>query len=127
MKLRSGIASIAKMLRAGVNVTIGTDSGPSNDDYDIIREMKHTLLLQNVSNLDPRALKVEEDIETATIRGARALGLGDMIGSIEVGKRANIITIYYWRPHLMPLNNPLSHIILSASGHDVRDVIIDAG
>ena len=115
------------MLRAGVNVTIGTDSGPSNNDYDIIREMKHILLLQNVSKLDPRALNVEEAIEMATICGARALGLRDMIGSIEVSKRADIITIYYWRPHLMPSNNPLSHIVLSASGHNVRDVIIDAG
>ena len=103
------------MLRAGVNVILYTDGGPSNDDYDIIREMKHALLLQNVSKLDPRAKSVEEAIEMATIRGARALGLEDMIGSIEVDKRADIITIDYWQPHLMPLNNPLSHIVLSAS------------
>ena len=125
MKLGSGIARVADMLRAGVNVALGTDGGPSNDDYDIIREMKHALLLQNISKLDPRANSVEEAIEMATIRGARALGLENMFGSIEVGKRADIITIDYWQPHLMPLNNPLSHIVLSASGHDVRDVIID--
>jgi len=115
------------MLRAGVNVALDTDGGPSNDDHDITREMKHILLLQSISKLDPRALNVEEAIEMATICGARALGLGDMIGFIEVVKRADIITIYYWQPHLVPLNNPLSHIVLSALGHDVRDVTIDAG
>lgn len=127
-----GVGSLAseathtlKMLREGVNVTLGTNGGSSNDDHDIICEMKYALLLQNVLNLDPRAISVEDVIEMATIRGARALGVERLIGSIEPGKRADIITIDYWQLHLMLLNNPLSHIVLLASGHDVRDVIID--
>ncbi|MCD6488903.1 MAG: amidohydrolase [Desulfurococcales archaeon] len=125
MKLASGMCRVSDMLRMGVNVALGTDGGPSNDTYDLLREMKHAALLQPVRALNAQAVRVEEVIEMATINGAKALGLDYMIGSIEVGKRADIITIDYWKPHLRPLNNPLSHLVYSASGHDVRSVIID--
>ncbi|WFO75214.1 amidohydrolase [Desulfurococcaceae archaeon MEX13E-LK6-19] len=125
MKLASGMARVSDMIKAGVNVALGTDGGPSNDTYDLLREMKYAALLQPIRTGDPRAIRVEEVIEMATINGAKALMLEHMIGSIEVGKKADIITIDYWRPHLKPLNNPLSHLVYSASGHDVRNVIID--
>jgi len=125
MKLGSGAARVADMLKAGVNVTLGTDGGPSNNTYDMVREMKIAALLQPVIKLDPKALSAEEVIEMATIRGAKALGIDHLVGSLEVGKRADIITINYWQPHLQPLNNPVAHIVFAASGHDVSDVIID--
>jgi len=125
MKLGSGIARVADMLKAGVNVTLGTDGGPSNNDYDMVREMKIAALLQPVAKLDPVAISAEEVIEMATIKGAKALGINNLVGSIEVGKKADIITINYWQPHLQPLTNPISHVVYAASGHDVNDVIID--
>ena len=124
-KLGSGIARVPDMLKAGVNVTLGCDGGPSNDNYDLIEEMKIAALLQGASRLDPEALRAEEVIEMATIRGAKALGLDSVIGSIEPGKKADLITINYWEPKLMPINDPISHIVYAAHGDDVSDVIID--
>ncbi len=124
-KLGSGIARVADMLNAGVNVTLGCDGGPSNDNYDLIEEMKIAALLQTASKLDPEAVRAEDIIEMATLRGAKALGLQDVIGSIEPGKKADIITINYWDPKLMPMNDPVSHIVYAAHGDDVSDVIID--
>lgn len=124
-KLGSGIARVADMLKAGVNVALGCDGGPSNDNYDMIEEMKLAALLQPATKLDSQAIRAEDVIEMATLRGARALGLEDEIGSIEVGKKADIITINYWDPKLMPMNDPVSHIVYAAHGDDVDDVIID--
>jgi len=124
-KLGSGIARVADMVREGVNVTLGCDGGPSNDNYDLVEEMKIAALLQTVSKGDPTVFRAEEVLEMATINGARALGLEEHVGSIEAGKKADIITINYWDPKLMPLNDPVSHIVYAASGNDVRDVIID--
>lgn len=125
MKLGSGAARVTDMLRAGVNVALGCDGGPSNDNYDMIEEMKIAALLQPVIKLDPTALTAEEVIEMATIRGAKALGLENEIGSIEVGKKADLIVLDYWKPHLMPMSNPVSHIVYAAQGNDVTHVIID--
>jgi len=124
-KLGSGIAKVSDMLRAGVNVTLGCDGGPSNDNYDLIEEMKIAALLQTAYKLDPKAIRAEDILEMATVRGAKALGLDDKVGSIEPGKKADIITINYWDPKLMPMNDPVSHIVYSAHGDDVSNVIID--
>ncbi len=124
-KLGSGIARVADMLKAGVNVTLGCDGGPSNDNYDLIEEMKIAALLQPAVKRDAEVIRAEDVIEMATIRGARALGLENEIGSIEVGKKADIIVINYWDPKLMPMNDPISHIVYAAHGDDVTDVIID--
>ncbi len=125
MKLASGAARISDMLREGVNVALGTDGGPSNNDYDLLREMKHAALLQPLRTLDAQAIKAEQVLEMATINGARALMLDKMIGSIEVGKRADIIVVDAWKPHWKPLNNPVSHLVYSAMGSDVKHSIID--
>ncbi|MEM2278517.1 MAG: amidohydrolase [Zestosphaera sp.] len=124
-KLGSGIARVSDMLRAGVNVTLGTDGGPSNDNYDLIEEMHVAIILQNAYKMDPEALRAEDVLEMATIRGAEALGLSDKVGSIEVGKRADLITIKYWEPKLMPMNDPISHVVFAANGSHVQDVIVD--
>jgi 5-methylthioadenosine/S-adenosylhomocysteine deaminase len=125
MKLASGAARISDMLREGVNVALGTDGGPSNNDYDLLREMKHAALLQPLRTLDAKAIRAEQVLEMATINGAKALMIDHMVGSIEVGKRADIIVVDYWQPHLKPLNNPVSHLVYSAMGSDVKHSIID--
>ncbi|MEM2021472.1 MAG: amidohydrolase [Zestosphaera sp.] len=124
-KLGSGIARASEMLRAGVNVTLGTDGGPSNDNYDLIEEMHVATVLQNARSVDPEALRAEDALEMATLRGARALGIDELVGSLEVNKRADLITVKYWDPKLMPLNDPISHIVFAANGSHVQDVIVD--
>jgi cytosine/adenosine deaminase-related metal-dependent hydrolase len=125
MKLASGAARISDMLKYGVNVTLGTDGGPSNNSYDLMREMKHAALLQSLRTLKPDAIRAEDILEMATIRGAKALMIDHLVGSIERGKRADLIIIDYWQPHLHPLNNPISHLVYAASGYDVKHSIID--
>lgn len=125
MKLGSGAARVSDMLRAGVNVSLGTDGGPSNNTYDLIREMRNAALLQSLRTLDPRAIRAEEVVEMATVRGARALSIDSLVGSIEKDKRADIIILDYWVPHLHPLVNPLSHLVYAASGSDVKHVVVD--
>lgn len=124
-KLGSGIAKIYEMLKSGVNVTIGTDGGPSNNTYDLLREMKIASILQSARLLNPQAMRSENVVEMATINGAKALMINHMVGSIEIGKRADIIILDYWVPHLHPLVNPLSHLVYAATGSDVKHVIID--
>ena len=124
-KLGSGIARVPEMLRAGVNVTLGCDGGPSNDNYDLIEEMKIAALLQGARLRNPEALRAEDILEMATLRGAKALGLEGVVGAIEEGMKADIITINYWDPKLMPMNDPVSHVVYAAHGDDVANVIID--
>lgn len=125
MKLASGIAHVPEMLRAGVNVALGCDGGPSNNCYDMIREMKVASLLQKARLLDPLVMNAETVLEMATINGARALGLQNEIGSIEAGKKADLIVLDLGRPHLVPAFNPVSHLVYAAEGSDVDTVIID--
>ncbi len=124
-KLGSGIAPIVKMLNRGVNVALGTDGGPSNDSYDMIREMRLASLLQKVINLDPKAIDLLKVLRIATINGAKAMGVDHMIGSLEVDKKADFIVVDMKRAGLTPTINPLSNIIYSGTGRDVKDVVID--
>ncbi len=125
MKLASGIAKIPEMLEAGVNVGLGCDGGPSNNCYDMVREMKTASLLQKARLLDPLAMRAETVLEMATINGAKALGLQKELGSIEVGKKADLILVSLKKPHLTPALNPVSHLVYAAEGTDVETVIID--
>ena len=125
MKLSSGIAKVPEMMQAGVNVGVGCDGGPSNNSYDMIREMKTASLLQKVRTMDPLVLSAETVLEMATINGARALGLQDQIGSIEPEKKADLIIVNMQKPHLTPAFNPVSHIVYAAEGSDVETTIID--
>jgi len=125
MKLASGIARVPEMMQAGVNVSLGCDGGPSNNCYDLIREMKTASLAQKARLLDPLAMNSQTMMEMATIAGAKALGIDKEVGSIEVGKKADIILIKLRKPHLTPQNSLISNMVYSAHGGDVDTMIVD--
>ncbi|MDE5411889.1 amidohydrolase [Alkalihalobacterium chitinilyticum] len=124
LKLGSGIASIQKMLSKGITVSIGTDSVASNNNLDLIQEMRTAILLQKGINQDPTAVKSAEGIKLITVNGAKALGLRNTIGSIEKGLDADFIIMQEQQAHLQPAMNALSHLVYSASGADVIDVYV---
>jgi 5-methylthioadenosine/S-adenosylhomocysteine deaminase len=123
MKLASGIAPLKYMLDNGLIVSLGSDGPCSNNRLDIIQEMKFCSLLQKISFEDPTLIPAEKALEMATINGARALGLDNKLGSIEVGKLADIILIDLKKPHLTPLHNIFSHIVYAAQASDIDTVI----
>jgi cytosine/adenosine deaminase-related metal-dependent hydrolase len=124
-KLASGIAPIPAMLAAGVNVSLGTDAGTCNNTYDMIHDMRWAACLHKVNQFDPTITPCEAVLEMATINGARAMGWGDEIGSIEVGKRADFVALDMDKPHLVPAPDPVSAIVYCANGADVDTVVID--
>ncbi len=124
-KLGSGIAPVKELISKGVNVSIGTDGCASNDDLDMFEEMRLACFLQRVRLLDPTAIKALDAIEMATIKAAYALKMEKEIGSIEKGKRADIILVNLNTPRLSPLNDVVSNLVFSASGNNVNDVIIN--
>jgi 5-methylthioadenosine/S-adenosylhomocysteine deaminase len=125
MKTASGVAPIPEMLEVGIPVALGTDGAASNNSLDMFTEMKFAALLNKVHKLDPTAVPAQAVLEMATIKGAIALGLQREIGSLEVGKKADIILVDLKKPHLAPLHNVISHLIYSAVGSDVDTVIVD--
>jgi 5-methylthioadenosine/S-adenosylhomocysteine deaminase len=125
MKIACGIAPVPEMLAAGIPVALGTDGAASNNSLDLLGEMKFAALLNKVGKLDPTVMPAPTVLEMATINGARALGLGDEIGSLEVGKKADVLLIDLKRPHFTPLHNVISHVVYNAVGSDVDTVIVD--
>ena len=125
MKLASGVAPVPAFLKAGIPVGLGTDGCASNNNLDMFQEMDFVAKLHKVDSLDPTALHARQVLRLATTGGAEAIGLGDRIGSLEVGKRADLIIVDTKKPHLTPMYDPASHLVYSANGSDVRDVIID--
>jgi 5-methylthioadenosine/S-adenosylhomocysteine deaminase len=124
MKLASGIAPVSKLIENDVCVSIGTDGASSNNNLDLIEELKTASLLQKVSTLDPNVLNSHQAIAMGTIKGAEALGLEDEIGSIEVGKKADIILIDTNSANMVPDSSTLtSNIIYSANGSNVDTTI----
>jgi 5-methylthioadenosine/S-adenosylhomocysteine deaminase len=124
MKLASGVSPVSKLIESGVCVSIGTDGASSNNNLDLIEELKTASLLQKVSTLDPKVLNSDESIEMATIKGAEALGLSDEIGSIEVGKKADIILIDTNTANMTPDSSSLSsNVVYSANGSNVDTTI----
>jgi len=124
-KLASGIAPVPEMITHGVNVGLGCDGGPSNNCYDLIREMKLASLIQKVRLADPTVMSAEDVLEMATVNGAKALGMEKEIGSLEVGKKADLVLVRMDKPHLTPTLNPISHLVYSGEGSDVDTVIVD--
>lgn len=124
-KTATGIAPVDGMLAAGVNVTLACDGGPSNNTYDMIRDMRLASYLGCLRENDPTAVPAEQVLEMATINGAKAMGLENEIGSIETGKRADFILINMDAPHLTPAWDPVSTIAYAATGVDVDTVVID--
>jgi len=125
MKLGSGVAPVPELLAKGVTVGLGTDGCASNNNLDLFQEMDFAAKLHKVHRLDPTVMPSHVVLEMATVGGAKVLGLEEEIGSLEVGKKADIIILDLNRPHLQPIYNIVSHLVYSATGADVRDVIID--
>ena len=126
MKLASGVAPVLKLLQAGIPVGLGTDGvAGSNNDVDMIEEMDLAAKLQKVTTGDPTALPAEQVFAMATILGAQALGMSKEIGSLEAGKRADIISIKLDAPHAAPLYNVYSQLVYSLKGSDVGDVMVN--
>ena len=124
-KLASGVCPVPRLQAAGVNVALGCDGGPSNNAYDLIAEMKLAALIHKAVSLDPTVMPAETVLEMATINGARALRWENEIGSLEVGKKADLVVIDLDRPHLTPAVNPLSALVYAATGADVDSVMVD--
>lgn len=124
-KLASGVCDVPQMLTSGVNVALGCDGGPSNNDYDMIREMKLAAILHKGVMHDPLLVPAETVLEMATINGARALGLEQEIGSLEVGKKADLVVIDFNRLHTTPAINPVSTLVYAATGGEVDMVMVD--
>ncbi|HPC86111.1 MAG TPA: amidohydrolase [Smithellaceae bacterium] len=124
MKLAAGVAPVPSMLEKGIAVGLGTDGSASNNDLDLFQEMDLAAKVHKATLLDPTVMSAETVLKMATINGARVLGLDRLIGSIEVGKLADIIILDLNQPHLTPLYNPYSQIVYAARGSDVKTSII---
>jgi 5-methylthioadenosine/S-adenosylhomocysteine deaminase len=126
MMLASGVAPVLKMLQAGIPVGLGTDGvAGSNNDVDMLEEMDLAAKLQKVNSGDPTALPAEQAFAMATILGARALKMDQQIGSVEAGKRADIISIRLDVPNAAPLYNVYSQLVYSLKASDVGDVMVN--
>jgi len=125
MKLASGVAPVPDLLARGVTVGLGTDGCASNNNLDLFQEMDTAAKLHKVYRLDPTVMPAPTVLEMATLGGARVLGMEKEIGSLEEGKKADVIILDLNKPHLQPVYNIISHLVYSATGADVRDVIID--
>ena len=124
MKLASGIAPVVDFIKAGIWVGLGTDGCASNNNLDLFQEMDMTAKLHKVNALDPTVMDARTVLNMATIGGAKTIGLDKDIGSLEIGKQADLIIIDIDKPHLVPMYNPVSHIVYSVRGSDVRDVLV---
>ncbi|MGQ9694826.1 MAG: amidohydrolase family protein [Thermodesulfobacteriota bacterium] len=125
MKLASGVAPVPDLLARGVVVGLGTDGCASNNNLDLFQEMDTAAKLHKVFRLDPTVMPAEAVLHMATLGGAKVLGMEEEIGSLAVGKKADIIILDLDRPHLQPIYNIVSHLVYAASGADVRHVIIN--
>ena len=125
MKLASGVAPIPALLDAGIWVGLGTDGCASNNNLDLFGEMDTAAKLHKVMGHDPTLLNAAQVVRMATIYGSKAIGLSDRIGSLEVGKQADLIIIAGRRPHLAPMYHPESHLVYAANGADVTHVLIN--
>ncbi|KQC07455.1 MAG: S-adenosylhomocysteine deaminase [Smithella sp. SDB] len=125
MKLASGVAPVPEMLKAGVTVGLGTDGCASNNNLDMIKEMSTAAKLHKVARLDPTVTDAQTVVRMATIEGAKTLGMEKSVGSLEIGKKADIIVIGLNKPHLTPLYSEYSHLVYAMSGADVDTVIIN--
>jgi 5-methylthioadenosine/S-adenosylhomocysteine deaminase len=119
MKLASGACPVSKLMSAGVNVALGTDSAASNNDLNLFSEIKTAALLAKLQSGDATALPAADALAMATINGARALGMENSIGSLEVGKQADLIAVDLGGPESQPLYNPLSQLVYACNGSQV--------
>ncbi len=125
MKLASGVAPVSQLLAAGVPVGLGTDGAASNNNLDLFAEMGMAARLEKVFRKDPSACPAHQALRMATLGGARTLGMEDAVGSLEAGKRADVIAVDLNQPHLTPLYNPVSHLVYAVKAGDVRHVWVN--
>ncbi len=125
MKVADGIAPIVKLVEAGVVVGLGTDSCAVNDNMDMFEAMRTTAFLQKVTTMDPRVLPAEETLRMATLGGAEALGMEDEVGSLEEGKKADVLLIDLTGTHMRPINKIENSLVYAANASDVHTVICD--
>ena len=125
MKLASGIAPVPEMLAAGLTVGLGTDGSASNNNVDMFGEMNSAAKLHKVKALDPTVMPADTVLEMATMGGAKVLGAEAEIGSLEPGKKADLIVLDLNQPHLTPLYNIPSHMVYAARGADVVHSVIN--
>jgi 5-methylthioadenosine/S-adenosylhomocysteine deaminase len=125
LKLANGIAPVQMLLEQGINVSLGTDGAASNNNLNLFEEMHLAALLQKWLRRDAEALPAREVLRMATIRGAEALGLESSIGSLEVGKQADVIIVDAAQPHLAPRHDPVALLVYSAQAADVCTVLVD--
>jgi 5-methylthioadenosine/S-adenosylhomocysteine deaminase len=125
LKLASGISPISKILEKGLTVSLGTDSPCSNNTADMFEVMKTTALIHKGISKNPTLLPAKEVLEMATVKGAKALCWEKEIGSIEVGKKADLAIIDFNKPHFCPLYNEASHLVYAAKSSDVETVVVN--
>jgi 5-methylthioadenosine/S-adenosylhomocysteine deaminase len=124
LKLGCGIAPVPRLLSAGVTVGLGTDGAVSSNTLDMLGAVRQAALVHKAAG-DPTAVGAEQAVRMATLEGARALGLGDHLGSLEPGKRADLIVLDLNAPHVRPVHNPWSTLAYAAHSADVRDTVVD--
>ena len=125
MKLASGTAPVTRALKAGLTVGLGTDGAASNNDLDMFEAMRQAAFLHKLSEGDPTAASAQTVLEMATIGGAAAVGMADQLGSLEPGKLADVIVVSMRSARQTPMYNPVSHIVYTTRGDDVRTVIVN--
>ena len=125
MKLASGTAPVLGYRKAGVNVGIGTDGAASNNDLDMFEAMRQAAFQQKLITMDPTAISAPEALEMATIGGARVVGQHARVGSLEPGKRADLIVVGLSKARQVPLFDPVAQIVYSSRGDDVETTIVN--
>jgi 5-methylthioadenosine/S-adenosylhomocysteine deaminase len=125
MKLASGTAPVLAMQKSGVVVGLGTDGAASNNDLDMFEAMRQAAFLHKLTSGDPSALPARLAVQMATIDGARVLGMDRLIGSLEAGKRADLIVVSMRTARQTPMYDPLSHLVYVTRGDDVQDMIVN--
>jgi 5-methylthioadenosine/S-adenosylhomocysteine deaminase len=125
MKLASGVAPLAKYKTAGVTLGLGTDGAASNNDLDMFEAMRQAAFLAKLATRDPTAVPAKEALAMATLGGARALGMASEIGSLEPGKRADLISVSMSAARQTPLYDPISHLVYVTRGDDVQTTIVN--
>lgn len=124
LKLASGVAAIPELIARGVPIAIGADGAPCNNNLDGFLELRLAALLHK-PRLGPRTLPASQALALATRGGARALGLGDQLGALTVGRKGDVIAVDLTGPHIVPVENPLSAVVYAARSTDVRHVAVD--
>jgi len=125
LKLASGVAPVVRMLAKGATVALATDGAASNNNLDMLEEIRLAALLHKMAAGDPTVVSANTALEMATRNGAAALGLADQVGQIKPGMKADIVLLDFRKPHLSPCHNEVSHIVYSAGAGDVDTVIVD--